>query len=514
MKPLPLLAAAALAAFLFLRRRKLGRIELIGGALVAYGTRLIHPPNVEQAIKDLGSALGSWTYLLVGVMAFLETGAFVGLLAPGETFILVGGLVAGQGKISIVVLIAIVWTAAVAGDLTSFVVGRRMGREFLLRHGRRFRITPDRLEQVERFYGRYGGQAVFLGRFVGLIRAVSPFVAGASGMPLRRFLPYDVVGAGLWGGGLCVLGYVFWRSFDRVATYASRGLLALGTVIAVVVGGVAAYRWVRVPENRARAHAWLHEQAERPLLRPVARVARPVVWRGIVPAWRRLVGPLRFAGGRLRPGDLGLELTTLLAVAAVATFAFFAIGHGIPSGPTTLDDRAFDIAARLDASWIIDAAKAITTLGALPVVGAATLVVAAVVWRRGHGVEAVVIVVALALVYVSVHVAKAAVDRPRPSDPLVDTGGSSYPSGHAAQAMAWVAVAVALARGVPGLAGRAVLLVAALVLAAAIGLTRVELRAHYLTDVVGGWALGAAVFGLCGIAGLLVAHVRHNGRSR
>src|SRR3954451_3682347 len=202
MKPLPLLAAAALVAFLVLRRRKLGRIELIAGALVAaalvaYGTRIIHPPNLEQAIKDLGSALGPYTYALVGVMAFLETGAFIGLVAPGETFILVGGLVAGQGKISIVVLIAIVWTAAVAGDVTSFFLGRRLGRDFMLRHGPRVKVTPERLEAVERFYARHGGEAVFLGRFVGLIRAVSPFVAGSTHMALRRFLPYDILGAGL-----------------------------------------------------------------------------------------------------------------------------------------------------------------------------------------------------------------------------------------------------------------------------------------------------------------------------
>src|SRR6185436_8370801 len=116
-------------------------------------------PNIEHAAEDLGTALGEWTYLLVGLMAFLETGAFVGLIAPGETFILVGGLVAGQGQISIVVLIAIVWTAAVAGDVTSFVLGRRLGRQFMLRHGERFKITEERIEAVERFYDRHGGKA-------------------------------------------------------------------------------------------------------------------------------------------------------------------------------------------------------------------------------------------------------------------------------------------------------------------------------------------------------------------
>src|SRR4051812_43940047 len=297
MRPVWLLAAAAAAAYAFFRRRRLGRIELslwvlaAAGALT-YGLGLFDLPNIEHTVRNLGERLGKWTYVLVGVMAFLETGAFVGLIAPGETFILVGGLVAGQGQISIVVLIGIVWAAAVAGGVTSFVLGHRLGRDFMLRRGERVKITPERLEMVERFYDRHGGKAVFLGRFVGLIRAISPFVAGSSRMPLRRFLPYDVLSAGLWGGGLCVLGYVFWRSFDRVATYAGRGLFILGALIAVIGGGVAATRWLRVEDNRRRAHAWLHEQAERPLLRPLARVVRPVVRRALVPAWRWLSGPM------------------------------------------------------------------------------------------------------------------------------------------------------------------------------------------------------------------------------
>jgi len=65
-------------------------------------------PDVEQLIEDIAQALGAWTYLLVGVLAFLETGAFVGLVAPGESVVIVGGVIAGQGEISLIVLIGIV----------------------------------------------------------------------------------------------------------------------------------------------------------------------------------------------------------------------------------------------------------------------------------------------------------------------------------------------------------------------------------------------------------------------
>jgi undecaprenyl-diphosphatase len=379
----------------------------------------------------------------------------------------------------------------------------------MLRHGSRFKITPERLEMVEGFYGRHGGKAVFLGRFVGLIRAISPFVAGSSRMPLRRFLPYDVLGAGIWGGGLCLLGYVFWRSFDRVATYAGRGLFILGSLIAVIGGGVAATRWLRVEENRGRVHAWLHEQAERPLLRPLARVVRPVVWRVLVPVWRWLAGPLRFALNRVTPGDLGLELTTLVAVAAVGAYAFFALNDLVGIGPTPIDRDAFTAVRHIDDSMVVDAAKAISWLGRFVVLAPVVLAACVVMVRARHSIEAAVLATGCVLTTLTVQAAKAAIDRPRPVNPLVDTSHSSFPSGHAANAIAWIALAVALARAVPGLSGRAAVLVVGITLAAVIGLSRVVLRAHYLTDVLAGWALGAAIFALCGVIGLVVARARH-----
>ena len=157
-----LLGAVALAGFLVARYKRLERWLQIAGWIAvagaaAVGTGLVELPNLEELLSDAGRMLGEWTYLLVGVLAFLETGAFVGFIAPGETAVIVGGVVAGQGEISLAVLIAIVWACAVAGDTTSFFLGRRLGRDWLLRHGARLKITDDRLKQVEGFFERRGG---------------------------------------------------------------------------------------------------------------------------------------------------------------------------------------------------------------------------------------------------------------------------------------------------------------------------------------------------------------------
>jgi membrane protein DedA with SNARE-associated domain len=499
----PLVFAAALVGWIVFRRKRMGwteRVVLLLVAVVAvlYGTEVIHPPSLEKIIKDVGTTLGAWTYLLVGALAFLETGAGIGLIAPGEATILLGGFVAGQGKISLVALLAIVWFAAVAGDVTSYVLGRRLGREFLEKHGPRVKISHATLDRVEAFFQRWGGFAILLGRFVGLIRAVAPFIAGSSKLPFRRFIPYDVVGAGIWGCGLVILGYVFWRSFDRLLQVAKQGALALGLVIALVVGIVVAVRWLRDPEHRRAARTWLDRQAERPVIRPVVVAARPVVATVI----------------RLSPGRVGLEVTTVLAVGLVGGFAFGALAHAVDSGPLLVDQRAMNMAQDIRFGALVDASKVASFFGTGVVVEVMLLVVAALLASRGRWPDAVALIAGGILVIVAVNVAKDAIDRPRPTGGLVDAAGSSYPSGHAANAIAWVAAAIALVRGgMLRLRSSIPLLVGALVVAAAIGLSRIELGVHWWTDVVGGWGLGLACFSLCALVAVVIVGVRQNAQA-
>jgi undecaprenyl-diphosphatase len=146
------------------------------------------------------------------------------------------------------------------------------------------------------------------------------------------------------------------------------------------------------------------------------------------------------------------------------------------------------------------------------VIATALAVVVLLTRRRRRIVEAVALAGGLLVTWVLVHVFKATVDRPRPSDALVDTAGQSYPSGHAAYAMTWVAIAVVLTRTLPGLAKTTAAIIASIVLAVVIGLTRVYLRAHYLSDVTGGAGLGALVFAVAGMTALVVAFLRHNGQ--
>ena len=217
--PAALLAVAVLAAVAF--------------ALTTSG--VVQLPDLEAALTDLSDTLGPWTYALVGGLAFLETGAFVGLIAPGETAVVLGGVVAAQGDVKLGAMLVLVWLAAAAGDLLSFALGRRLGRPFLAVRGPRIGVTPERLARVDGFFARHGPKAILIGRFVGIIRAVAPFLAGASGLRMRAFLPWSLLGTAAWASAFTMVGYLFNESFSAAADVLTRGALALAVVAALVL---------------------------------------------------------------------------------------------------------------------------------------------------------------------------------------------------------------------------------------------------------------------------------------
>jgi undecaprenyl-diphosphatase len=238
------------------------------------------------------------------------------------------------------------------------------------------------------------------------------------------------------------------------------------------------------------------------------------------PVWRVIGRPTaggaeqaaRFGIDRLTPGDLGLELTTLLALFAVGAFTFFVVGDlasepGIPR----IDREAGILAGRLASDPLIEIAKVVTDIGSLPVVIALTLATAVWALTRRRWIDAAALAVGLGLDVLLVHASKAFYDRGRPSGGLVDVHLAAYPSGHVAYAVSFVACATVLVRAGSGWAVRFALVTVAVALVAVVALTRVYLRAHYLTDVIGGAALGVAVWAFVGTLAIVAGHVRHNG---
>lgn len=484
-------------------RKRLLIVAIAAG--VAFGYYMISQQlghiDLQQLLEDISTTLGAWTYLLVGVFAFAETGAFVGLVVPGETVMTLGGAVAGQGAIDLYLLIAIAWFTAWAGDSTSFFLGRRLGRGFVIKNGPRVGISHERFERVEDYFSRHGGKTIFIGRWIGIVRALAPFIAGSSGMGYRGFVPYSILGTGLWATAHILIGYFFSRSINEAAHYAGRGIFLLGTLIVVVVGSVFLYRRLRVAENRRATVRWMDEHA---------------VTHWLVVLGRRYRPQLQFLWNRVTPGGtFGLEFTSLMATLAVALFVLVAyiVLIGDDPGPTPGDETAIDVVGHLHSGFLEALAKGVTFLGSGVFVWSLTAVCAGLLALRRRWTEFGVLLAGMALTSIGFHEIKDAVDRPRPPEPLVDSSGSSFPSGHAANSMlyVWLAVMIVL-RLRPGMARATAVVVTGFVLTALVGLSRVYLGVHYLSDVSGGWAVGAAAFSFCAAVGLVISEVRQNQR--
>ena len=193
-----------------------------------------------------------------------------------------------------------------------------------------------------------------------------------------------------------------------------------------------------------------------------------------------------------------VRLLVVVAVTAIAVFA--AITVAVTTNPSlALDSRAFETADDLRAPWLDAAAKLITKLGLIAIVGSAVLLGAVLLFRRRHALRAAALVFGAALAWISVWITKRVVDRPRPPNPLVHTSGQSYPSAHAANSVGWLALAIALTVVIPARGARITAIAAGALLAVLVGLSRIYLRAHYASDVFAGEALAVAMYALATI---------------
>lgn len=506
MHPVSIGVAVLIAAYALARWRHIGNGRRAAAAILAagfavYGSGVVQIPSLAQLVHTVGHALGPYTYLVVGAAAFLETGAFVGLIVPGETAIIAGGVIAGHGQVSLGLLIAVVIVCALGGDVTSYLLGRRLGRDFLLRHGEKVKITRPRLERVEGFFSDHGRSAVFLGRFVGLVRAVLPFVAGASRFALPTYVAIDVLGCAIWGTAYVVLGYVFSSNLQRASSLAGTGGFAIAAAIVVVVGGIAAYRVLRIPDNRVKLRRYLDERADRPVVGPAIR------------GTRRIGRPVAGAARRLGLREVAGSLSALVGVGVVAAAGFGVLAGALAAQRFVVGDRpALRLVGRLYDPTGAQAATAVTDLGSTPALAALVVVVALALAARRCLAPATVLVAGALLGILGDQLAKVAEGRARPPHRLVPAEGYSFPSGHATHAVAWAVVAIVLARELRGSPARVALVGLGVAVALAIGLSRVYLRVHYLSDVLGGWGLGTAIFCACALVALLVGRLRHNAR--
>jgi len=431
-------------------------------------------------IADWILGLDGWAALaVVFLLPALESSAFVGFVFPGEIGVLLGGVLASRHNVALGAVLAAGIAGAIVGDSVGYEVGKRWGRRLLQGGLGRF-VKADHLDRAQRYLQARGGKAVFLGRFTAALRVLIPGLAGMSGLPYPRFLAYNAAGGTVWATGFVLAGYFAgdsWRNVEHIAGRAGVVLFLLVVLAAVVV---VAARWVG--RHQERLVAFVSAQLDRP---PLARLRA---------RYERQIG---FLARRLQPGGaFGLSLTASLAALVGVGWVLGAIVQDVVVGGGSIrfDRPVLDWFARHREPWLTTTMRIVTVLGGSGFLIPLVLAVGAWYWRRRRTPRPFTLLAATyGGAYLLAQAIKTLTARARPPARLAagHFPGHSFPSGHATQAAAvYGMLAAVLAWSTPRWRRKVSAWAGAVSIVTVVGITRLYLGAHWLTDVLGGWALG------------------------
>lgn len=191
---------------------------------------------VERIVEFIQPLFRDWGYLIVFLAAFLERSLLVGLVIPGNVVVMLAGLYAGVGDLNIAWIVAIAFIGSLLGDNLGYLIGLKLGRPLIDKHGDFMRMGA-RVSLVETYFDKYGGATILIARFVTFLGALVCPVAGMSMMNFRRFLYYELLGSLLWAMAFGLLGYFCGLNRDliiKVFNYVGNTLLIIVLAIAAV----------------------------------------------------------------------------------------------------------------------------------------------------------------------------------------------------------------------------------------------------------------------------------------
>jgi undecaprenyl-diphosphatase len=384
-------------------------------------------------------------YFLVGLLAFLECAALLGTVVPGETFVILAGLLSSKKIIDVNILFQVVFVSAVLGDAFGFFLGRRFGLSLFNKVRRYLRIPEEYLSETQKFFEKYGVKTVVIARFVGFLRAATPFLAGTASVRFREFLFFDIIGALLWSAALCYGSFYLGEGIYVIERYLGRASLI---VILIIAGGflgrsLIKRAFLKIEEVRQRFFAEL-----------------------LFSLWFLVsAGLLFYLSLEAREADINFEMKILN----------FIIQHR--------------------SSWLTLISGILTSFGSGYFVSFLTIASLIIFLIRKRTLDALLFFAAVVSSNIFGFLLKLLLRTERPEVPLVSIPqeGYSFPSGHvtASSLIFWVLGWIILREG------RGAARIAAIIMflvPVGVGFSRMYLGYHWPIDVLGGYALSFMVF--------------------
>lgn len=453
---------------------------------------MIMPDSVLHTL----SAHGHWAYVIIFLAPFLESSAFMGLIIPGESVVLLSGFLAAQGYLNLEVCMALIALGAVMGDSVGYTLGRFFGERYFGKHDRLLLFTRRHLQKVQAHFERHGGATVFWGRLVHLLRVMAPFTAGMSRMPYGKFALYNIMGGTLWAVAYTLLGYFFGQSWQLVVVWAGRAGAFVLFMVLVAAGFAVLFR--KLDAHHEEILAWVKAVPSSPLVIRF-RARHPEL--------------AAFIKTRLSPSSyLGLHLTVGLLICMILVWVFGDLAEDVLSNDSiTVVDAWVNAQVLFFRSKPANLFALVTTQfgGVAFVVFSGALITAGLAFRRHFG-EAAGFAAAILGGELLNALLKAIVQRPRPSavTALIYAHGWSFPSGHAMMSATFYGmIAYLLVKRFPSWRVKVFFVTLACFMAFIIGFSRIYLQVHYLSDVLAGFTAGLFWLTVC-ITGMEVYELK------
>lgn len=443
-----------------------------------------------EKLLDIIDLLGHWSYLIIFLAAFLESAAFMGFLVPGETIVVLSGFLAFQGYLKLGNCISIIALGAIFGDTVGYVAGKAVGRDYFERHKRLLFLKEKHIEKTEEYFRRHGGKTVFFGRFIGFLRAMAPFAAGMSRMPYKRFFSFDIAGCVIWAAAFTLLGYFFGQSWQLIEKWSGRAGVFIFFIVLVIAGFSYLYR--KIVKRQEEFYSWFRNKY-------TAIISQPYIKNYI----ERHPALVAFIKERLSPGSyLGLHLTIGLTLSAVFVWIFGGITEDILTDDPFVE---FDLWVLSNVLYfrtpvITKFMVIFTHLAGEAAVAAGSLVVITYCLIKKKFDYLVAYISAILGGGILILVSKVAIHRLRPfsETSIINAGEWSFPSGHAMMSVIFYGMILYfMIRDVHSWKLRVFMATATVFIIFLLGLSRIYLQVHYLSDILAGYAGGLFWLTIC-----------------